>query len=444
MKRLRKKLPLIGSIALLTALAAGYVFGLAYWQGQNHPYYTFEKLILPRLVDATLVSWMLYFGGAIGSFLNVVAWRMPRGKSIGGRSECPRCGNTLKTRDNVPVLGWISLRGRCRFCSLPISRRYPIVEAMVALSLTAVGITQVYAFALPDQFVHVHSDPIRAPRLTQEALAIMTYHALALSCAWAMALIRIDGAKLPGRLIAFSSIATTLPMLAMPILMVVPWQTSRPEFWSPKSLYFDAVMRLVTALVTAVFYARVLARGLSPAADLKLDPLGQGTKRLVDLIAMLAIPSIVLGWQSMPAFIVCTTVLSFLLQPISRWIPINEAPKEKLTRRGNLERFAFAIPIMLTLHLALWRVLWSSNFWPSDRSSKSVIIVWALATLVIPMFLKSDSSDIDRSDPTDPDPSDRTDLDQSDLSPSPDELPEQESESESDDTDQRRDHPPSL
>lgn len=70
------------------------------------------------------------FGLAIGSFLNVVIWRLPRGESLSHPgSHCPKCETPIKPYDNVPVLGWLVLRGRCRSCRAPISARYPLVEA---------------------------------------------------------------------------------------------------------------------------------------------------------------------------------------------------------------------------------------------------------------------------------------------------------------------------
>lgn len=70
-------------------------------------------------------------GAIVGSFLNVVAYRLPRGESlVHPPSACPECGTLIKPYDNVPVLGWLWLRGRCRSCGAPISPRYPIVEAL--------------------------------------------------------------------------------------------------------------------------------------------------------------------------------------------------------------------------------------------------------------------------------------------------------------------------
>jgi len=74
------------------------------------------------------------FGAAIGSFLNVVIYRLPAGLSIlYPPSRCPQCLNPLKKYDNVPVLGWLWLGGRCRFCRSPIAVRYPLVEAATGI-----------------------------------------------------------------------------------------------------------------------------------------------------------------------------------------------------------------------------------------------------------------------------------------------------------------------
>jgi len=79
--------------------------------------------VLPLVVLVTVA------GLAIGSFLNVVVWRVPRGESVvSPPSACPGCGQPIRPRDNVPVAGWLLLKGRCRDCAAPISARYPLVE----------------------------------------------------------------------------------------------------------------------------------------------------------------------------------------------------------------------------------------------------------------------------------------------------------------------------
>jgi leader peptidase (prepilin peptidase)/N-methyltransferase len=83
-------------------------------------------------------------GAIFGSFFNVVAHRLPRGESLSKpRSRCPSCGTQIRALDNVPVLSWLALRGRCRGCAAPISPRYPLVEAgtaaLCALVVLVVG-----------------------------------------------------------------------------------------------------------------------------------------------------------------------------------------------------------------------------------------------------------------------------------------------------------------
>jgi leader peptidase (prepilin peptidase)/N-methyltransferase len=77
-------------------------------------------------------------GALVGSFLNVVIHRLPRGESvISPRSRCPACGIEIRPRDNVPVLSWLALRGRCRACGAGISARYPVVEVATAAAFAA-------------------------------------------------------------------------------------------------------------------------------------------------------------------------------------------------------------------------------------------------------------------------------------------------------------------
>jgi leader peptidase (prepilin peptidase)/N-methyltransferase len=78
-------------------------------------------------------------GAIVGSFLNVVIWRLPRGESLlHPPSRCPHCGADVRPYDNVPIVSWLLLRGRCRTCGARISARYPLVEALTAVLCVAV------------------------------------------------------------------------------------------------------------------------------------------------------------------------------------------------------------------------------------------------------------------------------------------------------------------
>jgi leader peptidase (prepilin peptidase)/N-methyltransferase len=85
------------------------------------------------------------FGLLIGSFLNVVAFRLPRKQSLAHPgSHCTSCDAPVKAYDNIPVLSWLVLRGRCRSCAAPIAGRYPLVEAVTAALFAAVVLVHLH------------------------------------------------------------------------------------------------------------------------------------------------------------------------------------------------------------------------------------------------------------------------------------------------------------
>lgn len=81
-----------------------------------------------------IIGLCFLLGLLIGSFLNVVIWRLPRGESLSHPgSHCPGCGHAVRPYDNVPVVSWLVLRGRCRDCGARISPRYPLVELLTGV-----------------------------------------------------------------------------------------------------------------------------------------------------------------------------------------------------------------------------------------------------------------------------------------------------------------------
>ncbi|WP_250442759.1 A24 family peptidase [Actinotalea sp. C106] len=109
----------------------------------------------PMLTAVYVVAGVL--GLLIGSFLNVVVWRVPRRESIvSPPSACPQCEHPIRRRDNVPVLSWVWLRGRCRDCDARISPRYPLVEittaALFVLVTARFGVDVPGVWALPAFF----------------------------------------------------------------------------------------------------------------------------------------------------------------------------------------------------------------------------------------------------------------------------------------------------
>ncbi len=88
-----------------------------------------------------VVAFLAVLGALIGSFLNVVVWRVPQGLSIvSPPSACPQCGHEIAWHDNVPIVSYLALGGKCRNCTARISVRYPLVEAATAIAFALLGL----------------------------------------------------------------------------------------------------------------------------------------------------------------------------------------------------------------------------------------------------------------------------------------------------------------
>ena len=130
-------------------------------------------------------------GSIVGSFLNVVVYRVPLGRSVvSPSSACPRCGRPVRPIDNIPVVSWLVLRGRCRDCGAPISARYPLVEIGAGLLFAAVA----WRF-LPAAF-----EGTTAPAVVGSALELTGYLYLA-AISIALALIDLDTRRLPDAIV---------------------------------------------------------------------------------------------------------------------------------------------------------------------------------------------------------------------------------------------------
>ena len=99
---------------------------------------------------ALFALWLIVFGACVGSFLNVLVYRLPLRRSVvHPPSHCPRCEHPIRWYDNVPIVGWIKLRGKCRDCQSPISVRYPCVEGFCGLLFGGVFVLLEQLFSLP-------------------------------------------------------------------------------------------------------------------------------------------------------------------------------------------------------------------------------------------------------------------------------------------------------
>ncbi|RZU52244.1 leader peptidase (prepilin peptidase)/N-methyltransferase [Krasilnikovia cinnamomea] len=182
-----------------------------------------------------LLSIVGLLGLAVGSFLNVVIHRVPRGESlIRPGSHCPHCSAMVRHRHNVPVLGWLLLRGRCADCQAPISARYPLVEAGTAALFVAVAARFGWSWELPAY-------------LYLAAVAV------------ALAAIDLDVLRLPDQIV--------LPSYGVALVLLAPAMIAEHS-WTA------GLRGLVAALVLYAFYRLLAAipRGMG-FGDVKLAPL---------------------------------------------------------------------------------------------------------------------------------------------------------------------------
>ena len=148
---------------------------------------------------AFILLWLTMLGGIIGSFLNVVVYRLPAGKSLlFPGSQCPQCHHAIRCYNNLPVLGWFLLGGKCRDCQAPIGARYPAVEALTAIIFLTVALTHV-VLPLPD-----HTTDVDRYWLVLKTEFGRFLYLVTLLCGLEVAaLIRYDGHRLPRSLVWF-------------------------------------------------------------------------------------------------------------------------------------------------------------------------------------------------------------------------------------------------
>ena len=167
-----------------------------------------NTLELPTAVFAIVVTAV---GALIGSFLNVVIHRVPRDQSIVfPNSRCPSCGAPIKPYDNIPVISYLILRGRCRSCHSHISARYPAVEAMTAMLFFAVFLYRGFTLALPFDLIFVAAMAALVFIDAEHMILpnVITYPGLVFALAARVAIPYLAG---PGYLDDFSGLIQILP-----------------------------------------------------------------------------------------------------------------------------------------------------------------------------------------------------------------------------------------
>lgn len=187
-------------------------------------------------------------GGLVGSFLNVVAWRLPEGRSVvHPPSACPHCGRGIRPWHNVPVVGWLLLRGKCADCGSPIAPRYPLVEA-------ACGVLWAVLFwrMIPDETTLLHGP----------SLAAFGLFALYFSALLAISLVDLDHFIVPD--------VISLPLVPLGIAAVAVLHGAGASVPSPPAAVVGAALGTAIMLAIAWGGRALFGREAMGMGDVKL------------------------------------------------------------------------------------------------------------------------------------------------------------------------------
>lgn len=172
--------------------------------------------------ETLMIIWFGAVGAAVGSFLNVVIYRLPRGESLTSPpSHCPKCNHRIRFYDNLPIFGWFFLGGKCRDCKLPISFRYPLIEIVGCIVVVTFS-----ALLMPIDLAFVRS-PGHAP-----LESVMTFDQVIVRIVWlstlhlfllALGMIDFDRKTLKPTFLAMFLASLMIAGAFFAFLFPVPW-----------------------------------------------------------------------------------------------------------------------------------------------------------------------------------------------------------------------------
>lgn len=333
--------------------------------------------IIGSLFDAVVILWAFAVGACLGSFLNVVALRVPRHETIGGGSYCPYCCVPIRSRDNVPILGWLGLRGRCNACRLPIPPRYMIIEIIAGAMVCALVWVQVVhgGCNLPLDGFNPQNPARLVMRWDSLLIGRTLYYALMLLYLMTTALVVGNRLLLPPLMVIAGWLLALVPALVWPHLLIYNWKSESMRTFAGQELYLAGSMTVVTGVIVGVFIARATLISLYPKADPKLLSSHADTKQAYDWIWQWAWLGAVFGWQgALGTALIWCLLLAFLYPFIRRW------------------DFPLALPpallfVATTVHLLLWRLLVKVPFWPGSEWGFWGAFVALIATMVLTRLL---------------------------------------------------------
>jgi uncharacterized protein (TIGR00730 family) len=312
-------------------------------------------LAMPDVMHVFLAAWLVAVGGCVGSFVNVVALRLPAGIGIArSGSRCPTCLRPIRWYDNIPLISWLALRGRCRVCGVWIPLRYPLVELLMAgIFLTlALGEGMISGRNLPE--------PLHASlhyRLTPLATwSIYGYHIVLLVTLFTAALIAWDGLAVPWPIF--------LPAAAIGVLAPIWWPQLHPVSFAGGPIDGGWLSALTTTLCGA-FVGGLMGACAWPA--LHRWPHRLRAAPCVAVVA--ALTGAFLGWQAV-GMVVMLSAVAYLMATII-------APCSPRLRAGPWSAYLL---VSTVIFLVNWRSI--VDWIPFAGPDASIGVPFVLALIV--------------------------------------------------------------
>lgn len=258
-----------------------------------------------RIMELFTSGWFFTLGAVVGSFLNVVVYRLPAGIPLmRPRSRCPVCMTPILQSDNLPIIGWLRLKGRCRACGTAIPARYPLVE--LATGCLFLGLLHAELLSggmnLPVRTPNSYRGVVWIIWYTKwDLIGIFAFHAWLLVTLLASSLIAGDGHRLPRRLLQPAIWIGLLGPVFWATLHPVPLRLPRPEWlsalrwsttWNDRwisgwpvrvGIGLDGLLTALAGLLAGGLIGQLLSRRLPERRD---------------LLAVTAVTGAFLGWQA--------------------------------------------------------------------------------------------------------------------------------------------------
>ncbi len=326
---------------------------------------------LLRLLGAL---WIFFLGSCFASFLNVVAWRVPRGRTINGSSHCPDCDQRLSFRDNTPILGWLRNNGHCSNCGLPIPTRYLIVEFILGFVFLGIGTIELALGGINLPFRTIEKiagleQLIAAPQW--DLIQLTSYHLTLICLLFTLALIKSENLKVPYSVWITGLIFGTLIPLVWPNVSLINWNWST-EVLSADRFSIDQYATLGIGLVAGAilgFIVNGFDRRFVPE-----HPYVFQKTFISEAVASLSLVGLFLGWQSALSIGLAAMGVSIILT--------------LFTPRAIWSSLSTAVFASTLFHLVAWRQLTQSGVWPSAQASVLVTLL-AILSFTILAWLKA-------------------------------------------------------